>query len=45
MFTAVVAQSSTEIMVLSFAYDPTLGVELSVINVKNRNGFYCLSVR
>ena len=41
MFTAVVAQSSTEIMVLSFAYDPTLGVELKVtINVKNINGLY-----
>ena len=34
-----VAQSSTEITVLSFAYDPTLqGVELKVkTNVKNRN--------
>ena len=36
MFMAVaVAQSSTEITVLSFAYEPTLGVELNVIINKN----------
>ena len=48
MFTAVVvAHSSTEIMVLSFAYEPTLSVELNVIinNYEKLKCFNHLSVQ